>query len=91
MRPDDEAEEDAQTMYRQTVMFSATMPPALEKLARTYMRRPAVVSIGGLNEMRYVETIQQQIEFVRDSEKKCVLAPSLCVSLSLSHLLTCVL
>lgn len=32
----------------QTVMFTATMPPAVERLARTYLRRPAVVYIGSI-------------------------------------------
>ncbi len=32
--------------YRSTVMFTATMPPAVERLARTYLRRPAIVYIG---------------------------------------------
>ncbi|KAK6029707.1 DEAD/DEAH box helicase [Ostertagia ostertagi] len=32
--------------YRQTVMFTATMSPAIERLARAYLRRPAVVHIG---------------------------------------------
>jgi ATP-dependent RNA helicase DDX23/PRP28 len=31
---------------RQTVMFSATMPPALESLAKKYLHKPAVVTIG---------------------------------------------
>lgn len=29
-------------------MFTATMPPAVERLARTYLRRPAVVYIGSI-------------------------------------------
>ena len=33
-------------IYRTTYMFSATMPPAVERLARKYMRRPVVVNIG---------------------------------------------
>ena len=34
--------------YRQTVMFTATMSPAIERLARQYLRRPAVVHIGSV-------------------------------------------
>ena len=42
----EEAEDAAKLMenfhtkkkYRQTVMFTATMPPAVERLARTYLR-----------------------------------------------------
>ena len=33
-------------VYRTTYMFSATMPPIVERLARKYMRRPAVINIG---------------------------------------------
>lgn len=28
--------------YRQTVMFTATMPPAVERIAKKYMRKPGV-------------------------------------------------
>ena len=31
---------------RVTIMFSATMPPAVERLAQKYMRFPAIVKIG---------------------------------------------
>ena len=55
-KPDTEDAEDPDKMranmesskhkYRQTVMFTATMPPSVERLARSYLRRPAVVYIG---------------------------------------------
>ena len=58
MKPDtDEAEdpdkmllnfESSQHKFRQTVMFTATMPPAVERMARAYLRRPAVVYIGSV-------------------------------------------
>jgi len=32
--------------YRQTLLFSATMPPEVEALARKYLRRPIVVQVG---------------------------------------------
>lgn len=32
--------------YRQTLLFSATMPPEVEALARKYLRRPVVVQVG---------------------------------------------
>ncbi len=32
--------------YRQTLLFSATMPPEVEALARRYLRRPLVVQVG---------------------------------------------
>jgi ATP-dependent RNA helicase RhlE len=36
--------------YRQTLLFSATMPPEVEALARTYLRKPVVVQIGRRSE-----------------------------------------
>jgi ATP-dependent RNA helicase RhlE len=36
----------AVSRYRQTLLFSATMPPEVEVLARKYMRRPTVVQVG---------------------------------------------
>jgi ATP-dependent RNA helicase RhlE len=32
--------------YRQTLLFSATMPPEVEALARRYLRKPVVVQVG---------------------------------------------
>ena len=32
--------------YRQTLLFSATMPPEVEALARKYLRKPHVVQVG---------------------------------------------
>lgn len=34
---------DEKRIYRTTYMFSATMPPAVERLARKYLRNPVVV------------------------------------------------
>jgi len=36
--------------YRQTLLFSATMPPEVEVLARKYLRKPQVVQIGRRSE-----------------------------------------
>ena len=49
--------------YRQTVMFTATMPPAVERLARTYLRRPAIVHIGSIGKpVERVEQVSKEIE-----------------------------
>ena len=53
-KPDNDLAEDLtmfqnfrlKNKYRQTLMFTATMSPAVERLARTYLRRPAIVHIG---------------------------------------------
>lgn len=70
-----------QVLFRQTVriaalgsrsssqfMFSATMPPAVERIAKTYMRRPAVVTIGVAGQA--VDTVEQRVEFVSGPAKK---------------------
>ena len=36
--------------YRQTLLFSATMPPEVEALARKYLRKPVVVQVGRRSE-----------------------------------------
>jgi ATP-dependent RNA helicase DDX23/PRP28 len=53
---------------RVTTLFSATMPPAVERLARKYLRRPAVITIGEAG--RAVDTVEQKVEFVSGDEKK---------------------
>ena len=54
--------------YRNTVMFSATMPPALERIARKYMRRPATVIIG--NAGQAVDSVEQRVIMVGQDEQK---------------------
>ncbi|GAA5938520.1 DEAD/DEAH box helicase [Sporobolomyces koalae] len=55
-------------LYRQTVMFSATMPPAVERLAKKYLRRPAIVTIGVAGQA--VDTVEQRVEFIGNEDKK---------------------
>lgn len=56
-------------LYRTTIMFSATMPPGVERLSRNYLRRPAYVAIGEIG--KTVDRIQQRVEFVHsDGEKR---------------------
>ena len=52
----------------QTVMFTATMPSAVERLARTYLRRPAVVYIGSAG--KPVERTEQIVYMVGENEKR---------------------
>ncbi len=51
---------------RQTILFSATMPPALRKLAKTFMREPVEVNIAI---SRPPETIRQQALICYDNQK----------------------
>ncbi|KAF9567553.1 DEAD-domain-containing protein [Agrocybe pediades] len=64
---------DGETMIKKgrtrvTTLFSATMPPAVERLARKYLRKPAVITIGEAG--RAVDTVEQRVEFVNGEEKK---------------------
>ncbi|KAJ7285937.1 P-loop containing nucleoside triphosphate hydrolase protein [Mycena rebaudengoi] len=58
---------DGETMIKRgrtrvTTLFSATMPPVVERLARKYLRKPAVITIG--------EAGRARVEFVTGDEKK---------------------
>ncbi|RUS28407.1 hypothetical protein BC938DRAFT_481922 [Jimgerdemannia flammicorona] len=76
VKPDTDDAENAELMrqmvgdrkYRQTTMFSATMPSAVERLAKRYLRRPAVVTIGVAGQA--VETVEQKVEMINDEGKK---------------------
>ncbi|KAG8182290.1 hypothetical protein JTE90_011108 [Oedothorax gibbosus] len=76
-KPDtDEAEDErillanfqSKNKFRQTVMFTATMPPAVERLARTYLRRPSIVYIGSAG--KPVERVEQIVYLVTESVKR---------------------
>ncbi|KAG8750484.1 mRNA splicing protein prp28, partial [Serendipita sp. 396] len=53
---------------RVTTLFSATMPPAVERLARKYLKKAATITIGEAG--RAVDTVEQRVEFVNGEEKK---------------------
>ncbi|KAJ3330431.1 DEAD (Asp-Glu-Ala-Asp) box polypeptide 23 [Blyttiomyces sp. JEL0837] len=67
IRPTDDNGE-AVRKFRQTVMFSATMPAAVGRLAKKYLRRPIQVTIGTAGQA--VDRIEQRVEFVNDENKK---------------------
>ncbi|PHH73834.1 hypothetical protein CDD82_5252 [Ophiocordyceps australis] len=76
-KPDSEEAEDAAAMkrflnandrYRQTMMYTATMPPLVERIAKKYLRRPAVVTIGNAGEA--VDTVEQRVEFVSGEDRR---------------------
>ncbi|KAJ3654260.1 hypothetical protein Zmor_013458 [Zophobas morio] len=77
LKPDSEEAEDKEVLlanynskkkYRQTVMFTATMPPAVERLARTYLRRPAVVYIGSIG--KPTERVEQIVHIMTENDKR---------------------
>lgn len=76
-KPDTEEAEDEKKLmanfaskqkYRQTVMFTATMSSAIERLARSYLRRPAVVHIGSIG--RPTERVEQVVYMLSEGEKR---------------------
>lgn len=71
MEIDDDGNEHKVTRNRVTTLFSATMPPAVERLAKKYLRKPAVITIGEAG--RAVDTVEQKVELIAgDEKKKCV-------------------
>ncbi|KAJ5694585.1 hypothetical protein N7536_004997 [Penicillium majusculum] len=71
-KPDTEDAEDSTAMskyqYRQTMMYTATMPAAVERIARKYLRRPAIITIGGVGEA--VDTVEQRVEMISGEDKR---------------------
>ena len=76
-KPDTEDAENPQLMsrylggrdrYRQTMMYTATMPPTVEKIDKKYLRRPAIVTIGNAGEA--VDTVEQRVEFIAGEDKR---------------------
>ena len=49
-------------------MFTATMPPTIERLARTFLRRPCVVYIGNVG--KPVDRVEQIVYMVGENEKR---------------------
>jgi ATP-dependent RNA helicase RhlE len=53
---------------KQTLFFSATMPPTIAELARTILRNPVKVEVTPVASV--VDTIEQHVYFVEKQEKK---------------------
>lgn len=73
LKPDTDESEDPSAIddasrYRVTMLYSATMPPSVERLAKTYLRRPAIITIGDANQA--VGTVEQRVEFINGDDKK---------------------
>ncbi|KAK2198233.1 bifunctional P-loop containing nucleoside triphosphate hydrolase/Helicase [Babesia duncani] len=54
--------------FRITQMFSATMPQAVEKLTKKYLRAPAYITIGAVGGGK--KSITQRLEFVTEGRKR---------------------
>jgi ATP-dependent RNA helicase DDX23/PRP28 len=75
---DDEAAEQAEAakrgaqLYRVTAMFSATMPAAVERIARTFLRSPATIKIGDQDSGKN-KRIDQHVVFTTEPNKRTLL------------------
>ena len=76
-KPDNDAAESSVAMnarlgdaskYRQTMMYTATMPPLVEHIRDAYLRRPATVEIGTRGEA--VETVEQRVEWIQGEDRR---------------------
>jgi ATP-dependent RNA helicase DDX23/PRP28 len=76
LKPENEDEPlEENRVYRTTYMFSATMPPAVERLARKYLRRPIVVQIGTAG--KATDNITQRVAVMKENEKNSALSREL--------------
>jgi ATP-dependent RNA helicase RhlE len=71
--------------YRQTLLFSATMPPEVEALARKYLRKPVVVQVGRRSEA--ANTVTHAVYPVPKARKSALLAELLAREESLDSVL----
>ena len=53
--------------YKTFLMFSATMQPLVEKMARQYLKFPAFIQIGEIGDKKMIE---QKIEFVTHDNQR---------------------
>ena len=67
-----EEAESLTSKYRTTIMFSATMAPKVEALAKQYMRCPVQVTIGTSSANNEVE-IKQIINMIHENQKPAML------------------
>ncbi|SPO28125.1 probable U5 snRNP 100 kD protein [Ustilago trichophora] len=71
LKPDSELAEkpeDTVGRYRVTMLYSATMPPSVERMARVYLRRPATITIGDAGQA--VASVEQIVEFIPSEEAR---------------------
>jgi len=70
----DQEKEDLHTndvpKYRVTALFSATMPMEVERMAKKYLRHPAVISIGDKDSGKNARIVQRVIFLSSPSQKE---------------------
>jgi len=72
LRPLEETDENSNEIYRQTFMFTATMPNEVQRLSRKYLRNPVYITIGDPNK-RAAANVTQHVIWTTDSQKRKVL------------------
>mmetsp|Transcript_12243 Transcript_12243/g.18357 ORF Transcript_12243/g.18357 Transcript_12243/m.18357 type:complete len:703 (+) Transcript_12243:15-2123(+) len=68
--------QQGKVLYRVTAMFSATMPPQVEQIARTYLRHPVLIRIGDEDTGKN-KRIEQRVLFLVENQKKSRLVEEL--------------
>lgn len=68
LKPESDEVSEGDHIYRTTHMFSATMPTAVERLARKYLRRPVVVTIGTAG--KATDNVSQRVICMKENEKE---------------------
>lgn len=61
-----------ETIYRVTAMFSATMSPEVERIAKKYLRHPVIIKIGDEDTGKN-KRIEQRVMFVSEGQKRNLL------------------
>jgi len=59
-------------LFRVTAMFSATMPAAVERIARKFLRSPATIKIGDQDSGKN-KRIEQHVQFTTEPNKRALL------------------
>lgn len=67
-----ERAKQGEALCRVTAMFSATMPSAVERIAKTYLRHPAIVKIGDSEGVKN-KRIDQRVLMTTEGQKKSLL------------------
>ena len=73
---DIKAAKEGDKLVRITAMFSATMPAAVERIARTYLRHPVVIKIGDEDSGKN-KRIEQRVSVISEGQKKSKLSEDL--------------
>jgi len=69
LRPENPELIDEKKVYRQTIMFSATMPLKVEMLAKKYLRQAVFISIGD-RKGKVNTRIEQRVEWMTEGNKR---------------------